>query len=383
MVTITDQSNNPTLQGKYGKYIRMLECISESDRRALLVLMQSFTTLELYDAIQRYYDDLCKYEKYINPLSNLLCSYTNLKSHLDNCKSDCMHFAGLSSYAGEQKSKDYNKLTGDLRKSGNEYRKWITEVVKNMPDNSLGTTHKDANKEGIHYKAAVDLANRLSELWFVKKITLFGSVARGEEQPKSDIDLAIELIPKLGNARISVKRLFDGLIGDIIDQLQRKYYKVIPNSKIFNVLCTTFSSKRNTRMFEMTGFFDNSIVLYNRVDPLLNIVESCSVNIDDIFGVIPSACYLDYNDYNVYYCFFEPTEYKGDNGPLYKAKMVKFHDNEIVFYSNIQLPAGHYRGCLRDIKLESVSRLSKNHSFDPQTEVNVLASYISEKLNIL
>lgn len=293
-----------------------------------------------------------------------------------------MHFAGLSSYAEGEKSENYGKLTGDLRKRGNEYRKWITEVMKNMPNNSFRSNCKDANKEGIHYKAAVDIANKLSELWFVKKITLFGSVARGEEQPKSDIDLAIELIPKLGNARISVKRLFDGLIGDIIDHLQREYYQVIPNSKIFNVLCTTFSAKRNTLMFEMTGFFDNSIILYDRVEPLLNIVESYSVNIDDIFGVIPNAYYLNYNDYNVYYCFFEPIEYKGDNGPLYKAKMVKFHDNAIVFYGNIQLPAGHYRGCLRDITLESII-LNENHSVDPQTEVNVLTSYIFDKLNIL
>jgi predicted nucleotidyltransferase len=383
MAIKTVKSDNPELQGKYGKHIQLLESMNESDRRAILMFMQSFATLELYDAIQRHYDDLCKYEKYINPLSNLLYSYANLKSHLDNCESDCMHFAGLSSYALGRKSENYDKLTGDLRKRGNEYRKWITEVIKDMPGISLRYACKDVNKEGIHYKTAVDIANKLSELWFIKKIILFGSVARGEEKLKSDIDLAIELIPKLGNARISVKRLFDGLIGEIIDQFQIKYYKVIPNSKIFNVLCTTFSSKRNTRMFEMTGFFDNSIILYDRVAPLLSIVEPCPVNIDDIFGVIPNAYYLDYNDYNVYYCFFEPIEYKGDNGSLYKAKMVKFHDNEIVFYGNIQLPTAQYRGCMRDIKISSVNRINENHPFDPQNEVNVLASYISEKLNIL
>ena len=293
-----------------------------------------------------------------------------------------MHLAGLPSYATEPRSEDYTTLTGDLRKKGSEYRKWITEVVKTMSNYSSNVIGSGVNKEGIHYRAAIDMADHLSKLWFIKKVTLFGSVARGEERPESDIDLAIDLFPELGKARKSVENLFCRIVNEIIDQLQEKYCKLIPKTKLFNILYTTLASKKNNQMFNMTGFFDQSIILYEKVDPVIRLMNSHTANIDQIYGVIPNAFYLDYNDPNTYYCFFEAKEYQGKYGPLCKTKVVKFLKNNMIFFGIAQLPIGLYAGCFVEISLNILS-VNNNYLIDSGTEVNVFKAYISKKLDIL
>lgn len=373
------RKGKPALSRNYDKYVELFNRINESDRRSLLVFMQSFNTFELYKAIKLYYSYLYRFEDYIMPLKDLLTSYTNLNSHFINNKSDSMHFARLQSYATEPRSEICTVLLNEFRKKGNEYRKWITEVVKTMSNYSSNVIGSGVNKEGVHYRAAVDMADHLSNLWFVRKVTLFGSVARGEERPDSDIDLAVELLPELGKARRSVQRLFDGIIKEIVDELQEKYIKTISNKKLFNILCTTFSTKKSIQMFEMTGFFEKAIILYERVNPVISIMNSHTVNIDKFYGVIPNAYCSDYNDYDIYYCFFEPAKYQGKYGQLCKTKVVKYCNNKIIFLGIAQLPVGFYAGCNIEIAM-NILAVNNDYLVDPGIELNVLKGY-NEKLD--
>ena len=111
-------------------------------------------------------------------------------------------------------------------------------------------------------------------------------------------------------------------------------------------------------------------------------MNSHTANIDQIYGVIPNAFYLDYNDPNTYYCFFEAKECQGKYGPLCKTKVVKFLKNNMIFFGIAQLPIGLYPGCFVEISLDILS-VNNNYLIDSGTELNVFKAYISRKLDML
>ena len=52
----------------------------------------------------------------------------------------------------------------------------------------------------------------------VKRLALFGSVARGEDRPESDVDILVEFDRQIGLFTfVSLQRYLEGLIGRTVD----------------------------------------------------------------------------------------------------------------------------------------------------------------------
>lgn len=66
---------------------------------------------------------------------------------------------------------------------------------------------------------------RLKEKWPIKSLALFGSVARGEQTEKSDIDLLIELADPIGWSFFDLIGELEGLLGSKVDLVERTQIK--------------------------------------------------------------------------------------------------------------------------------------------------------------
>ena len=69
-------------------------------------------------------------------------------------------------------------------------------------------------------KILKDLAkdkNELRKRFKVQKIALFGSFARGDQQPNSDVDILVEVDPSIGLDFVTLAERIEKLIGAPVD----------------------------------------------------------------------------------------------------------------------------------------------------------------------
>src|SRR5665648_1063078 len=120
----------------------------------------------------------------------------------------------------------------------------------------------------------------------LKKVLLFGSVARGEERIDSDIDLAVEFFGDVRHSRTFVKYFIDRMMGDVLKPLRQKDTNVIGGEKgIWDIINLSTAPKNNLKMFEAKGFFTNSLTMFERAQPELVIDgNTFKLESDDILG---------------------------------------------------------------------------------------------------
>ena len=78
------------------------------------------------------------------------------------------------------------------------------------------------NKDSMITKEKIlkDLAedkNELQKQFKVRKIALFGSFARGDQQPNSDVDILVEVDPSIGLEFVTLAERFEKLLGTSVD----------------------------------------------------------------------------------------------------------------------------------------------------------------------
>ncbi len=104
---------------------------------------------------------------------------------------------------------------------------------------------------GRHYVVAQAAAKAFAEHWFIKRVVLFGSVARGEEGPQSDVDLFVE--PMLRSSR-ALRIMNDHLLSF-----------VARTGMTVNAVLGRPATAGYRRIFlAEVGAFDESIPLYER-----------------------------------------------------------------------------------------------------------------------
>lgn len=59
----------------------------------------------------------------------------------------------------------------------------------------------------------------------VGRMALFGSVARGEERPDSDVDILVEVDPSIGLAFVTLAERLEAVLGRKVDLVSRRALK--------------------------------------------------------------------------------------------------------------------------------------------------------------
>ena len=295
--------------------ISFYNALAEHERRSLLLFMQGFTPKTLYEVLENNKDTLSHFESLIPALKNLLDSYRNFHNHLKAHPDDGMHFYGMDTFMNGPVSDLYTTIKKPFLQANRDYQKWIkvfSEVVSLQK--GVGTEYSP-DRDSQLYKIGVEAARSLSMSWFVQKVVLYGSVAKGKDTPESDVDLAIYIPSRLANRRISLQRYIERLIDLSLEELRVKYGQLNGHKeKIISILCPTLSSKRTQKMFEMTGFFDGSATLYDQSSQFDFKFKNGSISMDTdslLAYVLPT--YGDETSYWLFSCDEKIGQEDGDN----------------------------------------------------------------------
>ena len=208
---------------KPDEIISFYNALAEHERRSLFLFMQGFTPKTLYEVLENNKDILSHFESLIPALKNLLDSYMNFHNHLKTHPDDGMHFYGMDTFMNGPVSDLYTTIKQSFLQANRDYQKWIkvfSEVVSLQK--GIGTEYSPDCDNQL-YKISVEAARSLSKLWFVQKVVLYGSVAKGKDTTESDVDLAIYIPSRLANRRISLQRYIERLIDLSLEELRVKY----------------------------------------------------------------------------------------------------------------------------------------------------------------
>jgi len=240
--------------------------LANHEIKDLFSLMQNYDAAGLIGAIQKSYQTLTKYRNSIPGSEPLLQSYDQTRQFLAATEN---RQDALALIYNTTKTDEFRALLKQLRKDVNQYKSWIKKYAALNRSNSTAETMTAPILSGTHYQAALEAAASLARLWFVEKVTLFGSVAKGREKPDSDVDIAVEYYTYFPKKDTVMRRYTDAEVGRVLDPLQEKYSKILKlkGKRIINVLNLSFSPKSNLRMYviilknnkEKTSFLQGSI----------------------------------------------------------------------------------------------------------------------------
>lgn len=340
--------------------------LTDKERRALLLFMQGFTPKTLYEVLENNTDTLSHFESSIPALKNLLGEYRRFHNHLKAHPDDGMHFYGMDSFMNGPISELYATVKKSFLQASRDYQKWIRAFTGVVDPCKGGGTEYSPDCESQLYKIGVEAAHNLSMLWFVQKVVLYGSVARGCDTPESDVDLAIYLPSKLANRRITLQRYIDRLIDLSLEKQREKYGHLNEHKdRIISILCPTISNKRTQRMFEITGFFDGAVTLFDHNGLFEFKFANGSISIDTsnlLAYILPS--YSDNTSYWLFKGDEESCHEVGDNLPLIEPTdgsidgedieqipdelrtiVVRMLDSKLVYAANLIFPYGFDDSC--------------------------------------
>lgn len=200
-------------------------------------------------------------------VKNLTDCCRTLARHFRKEPSDFNRFIVVPDYEVSRYSEEGKKLVLALKEATIAYRDMIFSYISVLRHGAKRVI-ANPNKKGLRYKVAVEVAKNLSSLWFVTKVTLFGSVAAGTEADFSDIDLAIELLPCIRYEPDDRYKYYDACIKERLDKVKRKYGiedgKYLIQDMAITLLNLTATDEINLKLFNEAGFFDCSVVLFER-----------------------------------------------------------------------------------------------------------------------
>lgn len=126
----------------------------------------------------------------------------------------------------------------------------IKMILKLKEQGLIKMEEPSPDKDSLHFKAAQELSQRLIRLWFINEVVLFGSVARGDFRPESDIDICLGVIPKWVSAYLY------RIINWIANQIQDGYIDNIGAKRL-----ELFDFLRDNKIFREMGFLEAGYLL--------------------------------------------------------------------------------------------------------------------------
>lgn len=319
------------------------ENLNEENKRRLFTLLQNFNKRAFLTILDNptYISLIREYKNDIPYFSEIDKSHAQVKSFLlDPANRDQVSLFILNP---NQISDSFKAILDDLHSPYKKYKKWLMKANELLQP--IQVTGSCPNREGLHFKVAQEMVDAVSRVWCIKKVILFGSVARGEERTDSDIDLAVEFFGDVRYSRKFVKDFIDRMIGDVLEPLRKKYTSVIGGGKgIWDIINLSTAPKNNLKMFETQGFFTNGLTMFERTQPELVIDgNTFKFESDDILG------WVHMRNLGIYYLLFN-----GEN-PM-QMKVIGMHGSDVgwVGLLNFELRGNdesYFRVLLTEAKL--------------------------------
>lgn len=199
--------------------------------------------------------------------------------------------------------------------------RWTRELSKTVfhlrETGEIKLPQANPNRKGKHYLAALKACSVISELWYVKEVKLFGSVAKGTERADSDVDINIETF----DGRAAVVNALRFIERDLSNKLKLT---------ISFLIQTPLSGKKSKIFFQEVGFFEASETLFKR-----NVWEF------SISNMIVSFSETDYQNYSFKH------EYRGKE--YYCLKFNKENKTSYVVIINDK-PVAYCNGRIRAVR---------------------------------
>lgn len=217
--------------------------------RTLTSLGQHLTVEAIDALVDRNWNVLAKYTDRFPDLA-ILKQY--LDERAETFRKDPDTFMRYSVY--RRPSPELREINRRILAVHRSLRRQLSELNKTIvslkQQGLIKTDNPNPDVHGPHYRAAQELAQRLVRLWFVREVILFGSVARGEARPDSDIDVCLGLVP--GWISSYLREMIDRLA----DEVQAQWTDQFPGlgRKLFDLV-------RDRRQFREMGFLDAAQVL--------------------------------------------------------------------------------------------------------------------------
>ena len=328
------------------------ENLNEENKRGLFTLLQNFNKCDFFSILDSptYISLIRKYKNEIPYFSEIDKNYDQVKYFLMDPANHNQIYLLITN--PNQISDSLKGILADLHKPYKKYKKWLMKANELLQP--IQVTGPCPNCEGLHFKVAQEMADAVSRVWCIKKVLLFGSVARGEERIDSDIDLAVEFFGDVRHSRKFVKYFIDRMIGDVLEPLRKKYINVIGGEKgIWDIINLLTAPINNLKMFEAKGFFTNSLTMFERTQPEL-VIEGNTFKFEsgDILG------WVHMRKLGIYYLLFS-----GENPT--QIKVIGMHGSDVgwVGLLNFELRGiddSYFRVMLTEAKLV--------FAFDDETE---------------
>ena len=292
------------------------ENLNEENKRRLFTLLQNFNKRDFFSIMDTptYISLIREYKNEIPYFCEIEKNYDQVKSFLlDPANHDQVYPFIMNP---NQISDALKGILDDLHKPYKKYKKWLIKANELLQP--IRVTDTSPNRGGLHFKVAQEMADAVSRVWCIKRVILFGSVARGEERIDSDIDLAVEFFGDVRHSRKFVKNFIDRMIGDVLEPLRKKYANVIGGEKgIWDIINLSTAPKNNLKMFEAKGFFTNSLTMFERTQPEL-VIDSNTFKFEsvDILG------WVHMRNLGIYCLLFNGEE------PM-QMKVIGMHGNDV------------------------------------------------------
>lgn len=256
--------------GKRGVFLNKAEFLSmpETDRKILMLFQKILPLAVLNSYLAAHWKIISKYTAHY-PMFLVLDELTNSVSK-------------MTSPGVEGKFKEKIKIKKQLIKATQkDLQGEIKPLVKMYNElKEVGEiTEKVLNPivEGERFKKAVYMGQKLSELWFIDDVYLFGSVAKGTEHKNSDIDLLINFSNK------GVKQKIQGLLPKIVND----------QNGIYHILS-------KTKNMDDIGFFEPKMLLRsNHTYPIHIGPVNCILEKKNIKSFLVDNLISDYDQYFV------------------------------------------------------------------------------------
>lgn len=248
--------------------------LSEEKRRVLTGFLTSLASKELELIIYDSFEELYELSGKVMYLDTLLNTFALLQKYKEDNKEKLRENAIknkddlLKYYEIKIRFLDYKLLIKEFNSRFRILQKWMQQFY-DIVSTEKPTIKKYPNKNSLHYKSAIEATEELSKLWFISEVILFGSVAKGEETPDSDIDIAFKIGFDTSILTESRKVNLVRFATDIIQKVEDKYQQLMranssDEKRLINLLSLSMTNKRNLTMYEKTGFFEHAITMLKR-----------------------------------------------------------------------------------------------------------------------
>lgn len=244
---------------------KLSEIILNTPKEELQVITGCIQPLKV-DELEMYLNNHSKIlKKYLDLLPEIIDLYLLMeerRNYLSNNEKYTVNYI----FKQVNKSSEHKDIDNRIKKVQKKLISRLNEIVSIInllkQEGQLKPEEAHPNKESNHFHAAQELANQLTELWFIDKVILFGSVAKGNQRPDSDIDLFLGVVPK------RKARLLERLIEKKVYQVTEKYKDTLPKRDLFDCV------KLKEKDFKKLGFFEATVPLFEKNNFIVTINEN-------------------------------------------------------------------------------------------------------------